>query len=66
PLPPRGFFALASSRWWAAWRGRWQTGWLGRRREGLLESLRTDRTTLLASLEAARAEWSAAQEQPAG
>ncbi len=56
-LPPTGFFALAFSRWWQAWRGHWRVGWLGRKREGLLESLREERTALLAELEAARTEW---------
>ncbi len=56
-LPPTGFFALAFSRWWAAWRGRWRIGWLGRKREGLIASLRDERAALLAALEAARAEW---------
>ncbi|MBC7449285.1 MAG: 1-acyl-sn-glycerol-3-phosphate acyltransferase [Hymenobacteraceae bacterium] len=58
-LPPTGFFALAFSRWWAAWRGRWRIGWLGRQREGLLGSLREERTSLLAALEAARTDWRA-------
>ena len=58
-LPLTGFFALAFSRWWTAWRGHWRISWLGRQREGLLESLREERTALLTELEAARAEWRA-------
>lgn len=58
-LPISGFFALAFNRWLDAWRGRWRVGWLGRKRETLLETLREERTALLAELEKARAEWRA-------
>ena len=58
-LPPTGFFALAFSRWWAAWRGHRRLGWLGKKRESLLDLLREERTALLTELETARAEWRA-------
>ena len=58
-LPLTGFFALAFSRWVAAWRGQWRVGWLGRKRESLVASLRQERADLLAELERARVEWRA-------
>ncbi len=62
-LPITGFFALAFSRWWQAWRGQWRIGWLGSKREKLLDNLRQERVALLADLDQARAEWRAALPQ---
>lgn len=56
-LPLSGFFALAFSRWLAAWSGAWRLRGLARRRAGQLLDLQHERAELLAELERARHEW---------